>query len=68
MLGHASAAMTLDRYADLFEDDLDYVATALSRARSESIVVLRESTPDDPFAPGQGVALPPRHLGPQLGQ
>ena len=25
MLGHASAAMTLDRYADLFEDDLDSV-------------------------------------------
>ncbi|MEU4480651.1 hypothetical protein AB0F68_21740 [Micromonospora sp. NPDC023966] len=23
MLGHASAAMTLDVYADLFEDDLD---------------------------------------------
>jgi integrase len=28
MLGHASAAMTLDVYADLFEDDLDSVATA----------------------------------------
>ncbi len=26
MLGHASAAMTLDRYADLFDDDLDAVA------------------------------------------
>ena len=23
MLGHASAAMTLDRYSDLFDDDLD---------------------------------------------
>lgn len=23
MLGHASAAMTLDRYADLFDDGLD---------------------------------------------
>ena len=33
MLGHASAAMTLDTYADLFDDDLDYVADALSRAR-----------------------------------
>jgi integrase len=33
MLGHASAAMTLDTYADLFDDDLDYVAQALSRAR-----------------------------------
>ena len=26
MLGHASAAMTLDTYADLFDDDLDAVA------------------------------------------
>lgn len=29
MLGHASAAMTLDQYADLFDDDLDAVATRL---------------------------------------
>ncbi|WP_308651964.1 site-specific integrase [uncultured Actinomyces sp.] len=29
MLGHASAAMTLDTYADLFPDDLDAVADAL---------------------------------------
>lgn len=35
MLGHASAAMTLDRYADLFEDDLDAVAAALHRARAK---------------------------------
>lgn len=33
MLGHASAAMTLDRYADLFPDDLDQVAEALNLAR-----------------------------------
>jgi hypothetical protein len=33
MLGHASAAMTLDTYADLFDNDQDYVAQALSRAR-----------------------------------
>jgi integrase len=32
MLGHASAAMTLDVYADLFEDDLDQVADRLDRA------------------------------------
>lgn len=36
MLGHASAAMTLDTYADLFEDDLDAVATALDKARTIS--------------------------------
>lgn len=29
MLGHQSAAMTLDRYADLFDGDLDNVASAL---------------------------------------
>jgi hypothetical protein len=38
MLGHASAAMTLDVYADLFDDDLDAVATALDRARSDRSV------------------------------
>lgn len=32
MLGHASAAMTLDVYADLFEDDLDQVADCLDQA------------------------------------
>jgi integrase len=37
MLGHASAAMTLDIYADLFDDDLEAVAVALDHAR------LRES-------------------------
>lgn len=38
MLGHASAAMTLDRYADLFDDDLDYVAYALGAARQAARV------------------------------
>jgi hypothetical protein len=38
MLGHASAAMTLDIYADLFDDDLEAVATALDQARSREIV------------------------------
>lgn len=37
MLGHSSAAMTLDRYADLFEDDLDSVADALDAARAVRI-------------------------------
>ena len=32
MLGHASATMTLDTYADLFEDDLETVATKLDQA------------------------------------
>ena len=38
MLGHASAAMTLDIYADLFDDDLEAVATALDAARSRESV------------------------------
>jgi integrase len=31
MLGHASAAMTLDVYADLFESDLDPVAEIVGK-------------------------------------
>ncbi|HEX4402730.1 MAG TPA: tyrosine-type recombinase/integrase [Galbitalea sp.] len=34
MLGHASAAITLDVYADLFDEDLDSVAVALDAAKS----------------------------------
>ncbi|MHA7132998.1 site-specific integrase [Oerskovia turbata] len=37
MLGHASASMTLDVYADLFEKDLDGVAVALETARRRAI-------------------------------
>lgn len=36
MLGHASAAMTLDRYADLFDDDLDAVAGRMQDAASRA--------------------------------
>ncbi|THG32866.1 tyrosine-type recombinase/integrase [Naasia lichenicola] len=44
MLGHASAAMTLDVYADLFDDDLDAVATRLDQAaRSASVIKLADS-------------------------
>lgn len=38
MLGHASAAMTLDVYADLFDDDLEAVATALDHAAARQVV------------------------------
>lgn len=37
MLGHASAAMTLDVYADLFDDDLDTVSASLNEAREAAI-------------------------------
>uniref|UniRef100_UPI00386C5AE2 hypothetical protein n=1 Tax=Protaetiibacter intestinalis TaxID=2419774 RepID=UPI00386C5AE2 len=32
MLGHASASMTLDRYAGLFDEELDDVAARIGRA------------------------------------
>ena len=38
MLGHASASITLDVYADLFDDDLDAVAVALDKAAMKSAV------------------------------
>jgi integrase len=39
MLGQASAAMALDVYPDLFDDDLDSVALAFDEADAKSIVV-----------------------------
>jgi hypothetical protein len=40
MLGHASASVTLDVYADLFDEDLDTVAESLDR------VAMQTSMPD----------------------
>jgi len=41
MLGHKSAAMTLDTYLDLFPDDLDAVAARLDEAvRAEGVGIL----------------------------
>jgi integrase len=37
MLGHASAAMTLDTYADLFDSDLELVADNLETARERAL-------------------------------
>jgi integrase len=37
MLGHTSAKMTLDAYADLFDDDLDAVATSLHARYSREV-------------------------------
>ena len=37
MLGHASAVLTLDTYADLFPDDLEQVSAALDEARALSL-------------------------------
>lgn len=37
MLGHKSAAMTLDIYGDLFDEDLEKVSTALNDARDDAL-------------------------------
>jgi len=38
MLGHASAAMTLDIYSDLFDEDLEAIGVALDQARTRALV------------------------------
>jgi hypothetical protein len=38
MLGHAGAAMTLDTYSDLFDDDLDAAAVRHDAPASSQIV------------------------------
>jgi hypothetical protein len=62
MLGHASAAMTLDIYADLFDDDLEAVATALDEARA------RESMSYAPANTKPATISVSRGLGPAPGQ
>jgi hypothetical protein len=37
MLGHASAAMTLDIYADLLDSDLDSVAQNVSKMSPQEV-------------------------------
>jgi Phage integrase family len=60
MLGHASAAMTLDIYADLFDDDLEAVATALDQARSRESVgnMWARSGRQPPSTPSDGALTP----------
>ncbi len=64
MLGHASAAMTLDRYADLFDDDLDDVADRLdalrAAARGRVADLLRTETRRE------GSPEPPTEVNPQV--
>jgi hypothetical protein len=42
MLGHASAAMTLDVYSGLFDDDLDGVADRMDKAHVYSLCTAPE--------------------------
>jgi hypothetical protein len=46
MLGHATAAMTLDLYGHLLDDDLFGVAEALGKAIDSAVVSLRYLEPD----------------------
>jgi hypothetical protein len=41
MLGHASAATTLDTCADLFDDDLDAVSERLDEVRTKKVIPSR---------------------------
>jgi hypothetical protein len=45
MLGHASAAMTLDRYGHLLGDELDAVADRMDAARADSLRTNRGPAP-----------------------
>jgi len=63
-LGRASAAMTLDVYADLFEDDLDAVADALnSQAITQSVGKLWQWAATDPNRHPPGMRKPPANRG-----
>ena len=44
MLGHAKASMTLDTYADLFDEDLDEVADRLNDAIRVTADALRTAS------------------------
>ena len=61
MLGHASAVLTLDTYADLFPDDLEQVSVALDVARTKSLKSaadqLRTATEEGPELDNQSGPL-----------
>ena len=46
ILGHATAAMTLDLYGHLLDDDLSGVAAALGKAIDTAAVSLRHREPN----------------------
>jgi len=55
MLGHASAAMTLDRYAGLFTDHLEAVADRMDAVLAED--ACHESATESTITPIKRVAL-----------
>jgi DNA-binding ferritin-like protein len=64
MLGHASAAMTLDRYADLFDDDLDDVADRLDALREASCGRVADFLRTETRS--EGSPEPPTEVNPQV--
>ncbi|WP_417564084.1 tyrosine-type recombinase/integrase [Microbacterium sp.] len=60
MLGHASAAVTLDIYSYLSDHDLYKVAIALDRARTESLRESFQHQPDKQQGSSPSEATPPR--------
>ena len=62
MLGHASAVLTMDTYADLFPDDLELVSAALDDARARSLQPaadqLRTGTKEGPEPDNRSGPLP----------
>lgn len=59
MLGHASAAMTLDVYADLFDDDLDSVAAALGAAARADVAKMWPNESEAAVASGREMRKTP---------
>ena len=59
MLGHASAAMTLDQYGHLFGDRLDEVADAMDAARAALVYPLCTAGPKKGVGDRVGESLTP---------
>jgi Phage integrase family len=68
MLGHASAAMTLDIYAGLFADDLDAVADRLDRAVVKLNADQMRATAHEPVIPDRAALRESARTGRWLGQ
>ncbi len=57
MLRHKSAAMTLDVYADLFDDDLDALADRMDAASNEFLTDYVRTRPTVVGLDGKGIGL-----------
>ena len=53
LLGHKTAALTLDRYGHLFPDDLDAVPSAFDAAARTTADALRTVRASEPIGVGQ---------------